>query len=139
MLRSGFPPPEGVANVNAAHEEPGSGGVEESLAPCHLVHSINYCEQGIDGAAHHRPERCVAFNAARLPIRRIVAQYGDVARAALCAFERDGSIFARDVWQRTSRGVFITRYTGPHATCRHTWAPAFPENFSPSGLDRTFH
>jgi hypothetical protein len=68
----------------------------EPLAPRHLAHSIDYCEQGIDGAAHHRPERCVAFNAVRLPIRRIVVQYGDVARAALCAFERDGSIFARD-------------------------------------------
>jgi hypothetical protein len=36
----------------------------------------------------------IAFGA--LPIRRIVGQYGDVARAALCAFEQDGSIFARD-------------------------------------------
>jgi hypothetical protein len=59
--------------------------------PCRLAHSIDYCKQGIDGAAQHRPEQRVAFNA----VRRIVAQYGDVARAALCAFERDGSIFAR--------------------------------------------
>jgi hypothetical protein len=59
-------------------------------------HSTDYCEQAIHGAAHHRPERRVAFNAVPLPIRRIVVQYGDVVRAALCAFERDGSIFARD-------------------------------------------
>ena len=57
---------------------------------------MDYCEQAIDGAAQHGTERRVAFNAVRLPIRRIVVQYGDVARAALCAFERDGSIFARD-------------------------------------------
>jgi hypothetical protein len=60
------------------------------------AHSIEYCEQGIDGAAQHGAERRVAFNAVRLPIRRIVGQYGDVASAALCAFERDGSNFARD-------------------------------------------
>jgi hypothetical protein len=57
---------------------------------------MDYCEQAIDGAAQHGPEGRVAFNAVRLPIRRIVVQYGDVTRAALCAFERDGSIFARD-------------------------------------------
>ena len=74
----------------------GTRGVEEPLAPCLSAHSIKYCEQGIDGAAPHGAERRVAFNAVRLPIRRIVGQYGDVARAALCAFERDGSIFARD-------------------------------------------
>jgi hypothetical protein len=71
-------------------------GVEERLAPCRLAHSIDYCEQGIDGAAQYGAKRRVAFNAVRLPIRRIVGQYGDVARAALSAFERDGSIFARD-------------------------------------------
>ena len=43
----------------------------------------DYCEQGIDHAAQHGPERRVAFNAVRLPIRRIVGQYGDVARVAL--------------------------------------------------------
>jgi len=59
-------------------------------------HSIDYSEQGIDGAAQHGAERRVAFNAVRLPIRRIVGQYGDVARAALCAFKRDDSIFARN-------------------------------------------
>src|SRR6516164_8022075 len=59
-------------------------------------HSIDYCDQGIDGAAQHGAERRVAFNAVRLPIRRIVGQYSDVARAALCAFKRDDSIFARD-------------------------------------------
>ena len=64
----------------------------------HVVwcHSIDYCEQAIDGAAQHGAERRVAFNAVRPPIRRIVGQYGDVARAALRAFEQDGSIFARD-------------------------------------------
>ena len=35
--------------------------------------------------APHGPERRVAFNAVRLPIRRIVVQYGEVARAAFCA------------------------------------------------------
>ena len=50
----------------------------------------------MDGAAQHGAERRAAFNAVRLPVRRIVGQYGDVARAALCAFERDDSIFARD-------------------------------------------
>src|SRR5215469_11328489 len=59
-------------------------------------HSIDYCEQGIDGAAQHGAERRVAFNAVRRPIRRIIGQYGDAARAALCAFERDCSIVARD-------------------------------------------
>ena len=83
--------PSGGTGVNAARE------TLRSRSP-HAVwfHSIDYCEQTIDGATQHRPKRRVAFNAVRLPIRRIVGQYGDVARAALCAFERDGSIFARD-------------------------------------------
>jgi hypothetical protein len=59
-------------------------------------HSIDYCEQGIDGTAQHGAERRVAFNAVRLPIGRIVVQYGEVARAALCAFDHDGSSLARD-------------------------------------------
>jgi hypothetical protein len=89
-----------AANINAARDQQ-IVGYRKSLrrhwgAVRRSAHSIDFCEQGIDGVAQHGPERRVAFDAVRLPIRRIVGQYGDVARAALCAFERDGSIFARD-------------------------------------------